>query len=284
MLEVRGQIYSDRPPIPIVTHAVPPPGADLHLVFMPHGPTWRRARKTITDFMKDGSAVDKLRPAQDAESTQMMWELLTTTGQYHHHTLRYFGAVILATVFGVRGRDFAPGSRLRRFFAVQDAWVALLDAGAMPPFDVFPWLEYVPDALLPGWKGWRRRADSLKARQSSLYHELFAETEMRLKAGKAGDCFLAGLLREQELAIKMGDEKNVRTQLELDYLGGFLMEGGADTTAMAFETFVLAMATHPEIQKQAQEEVDRVFGPETMPHLADGAQLPFLKACFLEVS
>lgn len=285
VFDVRGQIYSDRPTFPIVDYAIPPPGADLHLVFMQYGPIWRRGRKTVTEFMKD-DAVEKLRPVQDAESTQMLWELLTDSdqpGRYHHHAMRYFGAIILATVFGLRGKDYSPQSLVRRFFAVQDEWAALLSPGAMPPFELFPFLKYVPDGWTP-WKGWRERAESVKTRQSSLYHELFVETEKRLAVGKAEDCFLAGLVREQELAVKTGNDKNIRTQLEMDYIGGFLMEGGADTTAMSFETFVLAMATHPSIQKQAQAEVDGVFGPDKLPHLVAGVQLPFLKACFLEVS
>lgn len=268
----------------MVDYAVPPPGADLHIVFMSYGPTWRRARKTVMDFMRDSEADKRLR-VQDAESSQMMWELLSDSdGKGHHHIImRYFAAVVLATVFGLRGKEYSPESRVRRFFAVQDEWASVLSPGAMPPLDILPLLRYVPDAWTP-WKGWRKRADVLKEQQSSLYHEFFAESKERIEAGRSEDCFLAGLLREQELAVKLGKDKDIRTQLELDYLGGFLMEGGADTTATAFETFVLAMATHPDVQNRAKDEVDRVFGPDKLPHLADGAQLPFLKACFLEAS
>lgn len=44
------------------------------------------------------------------------------------------------------------------------------------------------------------------------------------------------------------------------------------------------MAAHPELQKQAHEEIDQAFGQNEMPHTADGKKLPFLKACFLEVT
>lgn len=44
------------------------------------------------------------------------------------------------------------------------------------------------------------------------------------------------------------------------------------------------MAAHPDQQKRAQEEIDRVFGQNQMPHTADEKTLPFLKACFLEVT
>lgn len=43
------------------------------------------------------------------------------------------------------------------------------------------------------------------------------------------------------------------------------------------------MAAYPELQKQAQEEIDGVFGQDEMPHAADGKNLRFLRACLLEV-
>lgn len=224
---------------------------------------------------------------QDAESCQLVWEFLSLQSQpredddtdYHRFAMRFFGAVILATVFGLRGRDSGPESKVMRFFAVQDEWAALLDRGATPPLDVFPWLRHVPDWMTP-WRGWRARADALKIKQRSLYRELFEETAVRVGQGKGEGCFLERLLRAQEAA--RGKKDDVYSQLEMDYIGGFLMEGGADTTAMAFETFVLGVASHRGVLEQAQKEVDALYGVEQMPHVVDGTELPFLKACFLE--
>lgn len=92
-------------------------------------------------------------------------------------------------------------------------------------------MKHVPDFLTP-WKGWRERAEMIKQRQGSLYRELLAETESRVDVGKSEDCFMGKLLINQKAAVKAGRDKDVYTQLELDYIGGFLMEGGADTTAM----------------------------------------------------
>lgn len=293
----KGAIYSDRPYFPTADYVIPnPPGTDLHLVFARYGAKWRRARKTIAEFMTERQ-LEKVLSVQDAESSQMMWEFLQFCGgeereaesgeddllAYHRYAMRYFGAVILASVFGLRGKDSGPQSKVMRFFGVQDEWTSMLDQGATPPLDVFPWLKYVPDFLTP-WKGWKERAEFLKSRQSSLYHELFSETEAKVKAGKDTESFLARLIVAQEAAVTSGRDKDIYSQVELDYIGGFLMEGGADTTAMAFETFILAMASFPDLQREVQGEIDAVFGPNEMPHTADGKKLPLLKACFLEVS
>lgn len=47
--------------------------------------------------------------------------------------------------------------------------------------------------------------------------------------------------------------------------------------------FVYAMAKHPEIQKKAQAELDRVVGAGTLPDFNDEAQLPYITAIVREV-
>ncbi|KAL0767012.1 hypothetical protein CaCOL14_010583 [Colletotrichum acutatum] len=260
LLDQRGALYSSRPYVPIVEYVLPPPG-DIHLVFLRYGPKWRKERRTITDFLKD-EKVDKLLLLQDAESSQMMHELLCRPTHYHDHILRYFGAIIMSSVFGTRGKDFSDEGKIKKFFECQAEWAGMLDQGAVPPFDVLPFLRYVPDFLTP-WRGWKLRAADLKLKQNGLYHDLFEEAKARISQGKAGDSFVAGLLRD--------NEKEGYSNLELEYIAGFLMEGGSDTTAGAYETFVLAMAAYPDIQKRAQAEVDATLRwrpgfPMAIPH------------------
>ncbi|GKT49482.1 cytochrome P450 monooxygenase atE [Colletotrichum spaethianum] len=240
---------------------------------MPYGPKWRKARKTITDFLKD-EEVDKLMVLQDAESSQMMYELFSDPGNYHDYILRYFGAIIMLSVFGTRGKDFDDKGKIKQFFDCQAEWAAMLDQGAVPPFDVFPFLQYVPDAMTP-WRGWKQRASALKKKQNGLYHDLFDEAKTRIEQGKGEDSFVASLIRN--------NMKEGYSDVELEYIAGFLMEGGSDTTAGAFETFVLAMAAYPDIQKEAQAEIDSVFGEDGVcSKKLKEANLPYLKACFLE--
>ncbi|KAJ0159656.1 O-methylsterigmatocystin oxidoreductase [Colletotrichum tanaceti] len=181
----------------------------------------------------------------------------------------------MTSVFGTRGRDFGDEGRIRQFFDCQAEWAGMLDQGAVPPFDVFPFLRHVPDVLTP-WRGWRRRAAALKSKQNGLYRDLFREARARVeRQGKAGGSFVASLLRN--------NARDGYSEVELEYITGFLMEGGSDTTAGAFETFVLAMAAYQEVQRRAQAEVDSVFGEDGVRSGQAGADaLPYLKACFLE--
>lgn len=48
-------------------------------------------------------------------------------------------------------------------------------------------------------------------------------------------------------------------------------------------SFVLAMTLHPDVQKRAHEEIDRVVGPGRLPTFADRSSLPYIE-CILKES
>ena len=51
----------------------------------------------------------------------------------------------------------------------------------------------------------------------------------------------------------------------------------------ALSTFVYTMLKHPEVQKKAQEELDRVIKPGNLPTLKDEEFLPYTTAIMKEV-
>ena len=62
------------------------------------------------------------------------------------------------------------------------------------------------------------------------------------------------------------------------------MEGGADTTAMFLQFFVLCMLANPEVKLKAQDEIDRVIGHSRSPELEDIEDLPYIRAIINEVA
>lgn len=67
----------------------------------------------------------------------------------------------------------------------------------------------------------------------SRYHELCSGTETNFKAARPGDCYLALIIKDNEVAVKSSRGRNVYSQPGLDYIGGTFLEAGADTTAAA---------------------------------------------------
>ena len=269
LFDQRGAIYSSRPDMPLLEFVVPD---NAHVAGMKYDKAWRRGRSMTMSFLKD-EELRKLLPIQDAESTQMLWEILQDPAMYHSHVMRQFCAVILASVYGQRGQR----KRTEEFSAIQGEWAGLMDPGAFPPLDVFPWLKYVPSIMTP-WPGWRKRAADLHKRQSGFYKELFDEARIKVGLGYGKEIFVGKLLEKQD--------KEGFSNTELVYIAGFLIEAGADTTANTLLVFILAMAAFPEIQRKSQAEVDSVFTSEKMPQGIDfeSENLPYLQALYWEVS
>lgn len=156
------------------------------------------------------TAVDKLLPIQDAEATQTLYDLLKDPNNYHDHIRRYSSAVILASVFGQRGATF-KSQKVQALYHAQDQFTEILEPGATPPVDSFPFLKHLPEFIAP----WKAKAKSIRAEQRALYFGLLEDTKAKMSQGVDGDCFMATMLREKE--------KNELGEEEIAYLGGILV-------------------------------------------------------------
>jgi len=66
------------------------------------------------------------------------------------------------------------------------------------------------------------------------------------------------------------------------YMSGSLLEAGSDTTASTLYGFILALLVWPEVQRRAQEEIDRVVGPNRLPTMDDWDNLFYVRCCIKE--
>jgi cytochrome P450 len=270
LVEQKGAIYSSRPSSPVADIVIlygENPGLSVY------GDAWRAQRKKLVEFL-GGERTDNLKPVQDAEATQMIYDMMRKPEDFEHHVDRSFGAAILATVYGQRGKTMHAGSTLDTFARVAAQWAAALGPTASPPLNNFPFLGSVPDWLTP-WRGWKKRAANVKREQQRLFRGLLNDTKERLAQGKGNDCFLASCLRTQE--------KDGSSDSSLSYLAGALLEGGAETSAGSTVIFIMAMAAYPHVLAMAQDEVDLVCGPFRMPSRDDITRLSYVRACVLEV-
>jgi cytochrome P450 len=270
LVEQKGAIYSSRPSIPVCDIVVPNGENPALSVY---GDLWRGQRKRLVEFL-GGDRTDKMKPVQDAESTQMIYDMMHRPEDFERHVDRSFGAAILATVFGQRGKTMQLGGKLESFFKIEAQWAAALGATSYPPLNSFPFLSSVPDWLTP-WKGWKNRALLIRKEQERIYGALLGETRERLAEGKGTDCFLASVLKT--------NEKERYNDKFLSHLSGVLLEGGAETSASSILVFIMAMGAFPDVLTKAQEEVDRVIGTSRMPNKDDIGNLPYIRACMLEL-
>ncbi|KAF8703128.1 cytochrome p450, partial [Rhizoctonia solani] len=62
-----------------------------------------------------------------------------------------------------------------------------------------------------------------------------------------------------------------------------LFGGGTATTVSILATLIFCLVIHPEITKKAQDEIDRVIGPNRLPTVHDRGSLPYVEAVLQEV-
>lgn len=238
---------------------------------MPYGTEWRNQRKIYQSILNI-NAVSSLQPLQAAEAILTLQQLAQAPEKYYDSIRRYSTAVILASVFGVRGPEFIHPN-IQRLYHVQDQFTAILEAGATPPVDIFPFLKFLPAFLAP----WRKWALSIRAEQRKLYFELLQNVKDRIAKGIRRNCFMDDMLEEPKRTKNGLDDEHVA------YIGGVLMEGGSDTTASTLLSFLLAMVKYPRVLSKAQEELDKICGSGRSPTFEDVEQMMYIKHCVTEV-
>ncbi|TLD09536.1 hypothetical protein PspLS_11835 [Pyricularia sp. CBS 133598] len=285
LLEGRSTVYAGRGAIPILDkiREWTKPGDPYvgNFASWQYDESLKRERRASHEYMTRSGQVEKLLPLQEAESTQLMWELLSferdtkaaeaAPGSHHIFFFRTFGAVVLAAVYGIRGKDSAPNSPLAKFELIVKEFIQLLALTGTPPYEVFPIVKYIPEFMNP-WKGWIVRGKKFGVRWFRFWHE-FHQTALESAQRKAS--------RETDGILLQLEGKGYSETEKLSF-GSTMMNGGADTTAITCMSMIGALINNPDLQQQARAEVDAVCGEGVMPTADILNRLPFIKACFYE--
>ncbi|KAL1673429.1 cytochrome P450 [Schizophyllum commune] len=263
VLDKQSGSTSDRPSVHInmiVTH-------DNDVVFARYTERWRRLRKA-EHMLLSTSTVHKFVPIQEAESAQLLYELATAPKDFYRHIERYAASAVLSIACGKRSVRY-DSALLGEFNRDLHRWMALMDPGNHPPIDMLPFLQKLPEFMA----SWKTEAREVRGLQRGLFMRLLEECEERVSAGEETPFYMADILKNKE---SLGLERE-----QIAYLGGDLFAAGTDTTATTLHVFVWIMVKYPEVQRKAQEEIDRVVG--RLPVQQDAEDLPYLQAVIKEL-
>ncbi|KAF8813428.1 putative cytochrome P450 monooxygenase [Phlegmacium glaucopus] len=244
---------------------------DGHYMVMESASTgvWRRARKAFQTFLT-AEAVDSHSPTQEAESIQLLYDLLTSPEELYTHIMRTTMSMMTSLLYGRRFPEFKHSQGEAYFRGIKLA-NELNDTARFPPVEIMPWIKYIPRWLAP----WTTHLDLMKLERNRLFDSLLDECDQAVKMGRGTGCYIEKVLdRKEELGLSRKD---------ISFLGAVLMDGGAVTSASFLKAFVLALLSYPECQQRIQTEIDTVIGSARMPSLADYEQLPYLQAFVDEI-
>ncbi|CAE6395325.1 unnamed protein product [Rhizoctonia solani] len=144
--------------------------------------------------------------------------------------------------------------------------------------NIFPSLARIPD-WVPG-TGWKRTAREWRMNRQEALRTPYEWTKSQMKTGTAEPSVLKYMLEGDESVAELSPEERDH---RLQELGMALYAAGTDTTATALVKFVAAMVINPDAQIKAQQEIDTVLGPLTLPTMADHGRLPYIHNLCLEV-
>lgn len=137
-------------------------------------------------------------------------------------------------------------------------------------------------AELVRYNPWRKFEVERERNQKAWWLQLFRVAKTRFQRGELPDD--TWTYRYFEQLRTHGNPELELTAKEEEYAScmlGFQCLVGVVTVSGPLQFFLMAMSLHPEWQKKAQEEIDRVCG-DRMPDAQDWPNLPTVRACLKE--
>ncbi|KAJ5665051.1 uncharacterized protein N7477_007499 [Penicillium maclennaniae] len=272
LLRKRASIYSSRPHMVFASEMV---GWGHALSMQPYTDRFRAYRKLMKPYFGSEKVAAQYIPLQEVEAHRLLWRILKDQGNLTQHIQTEAGAVILKITYGYRVEPH------KEDLLVNLVNVALEQFGhAATPgtwlVDIIPALKYVP-SWFPG-AGFKRTAQEFRKNLEEVAKKPYALVQQRIKDGRYKPSFLSDTLKLNGIPPSGSEEELVARWTTASLYGA-----GADTTVSSVGTFFLAMALYPEVQKMAQDEIDRVIGPGRLPTAADRDRLPYVNAMVKEI-
>ncbi|KAL2169147.1 hypothetical protein VTG60DRAFT_6387 [Thermothelomyces hinnuleus] len=267
--------FSERVPMYIAQNHILPEGKHSYSLFMRNDYGGRL--RTLSKQTVVGSGLNNLAPLQKAAATRLLYQLYQDGEHWVEHLKPWSLETPVAMMSGAPIQDYVRdfGKQwIEDYNLSQQLWIELLDQ-LSPPVDLFPILRWVPGLIAE----WKRKAPVARKYLLDAYNGVIEQAEKSMK--RQGGTFshlaiIPKLLRQEpdHFTNKQGLDNTI-------FMGG-LFDAAVGSTLMSFQTLILALAAHPEVQRKAQEEVDRVFGTEQLPEQIELDKLPYIHACVTE--
>ncbi|KAF8910211.1 cytochrome P450 [Gymnopilus junonius] len=239
---------------------------------MPYGERWKQRRRLFQQYFSNRN-VASYRIKELKFVRKALCRLLDHPNDLFGIIRHSIGGVAISLAYGLKIRDSNDLFINLAERALQTALEATLPGAFL--VDFIPWLKYVPE-WMPG-AGFQKKARMWKKLQEEMHELPYSEAVKNLASGTADPSLTSNSLE------KLDDSLNVEHQEEIiKDTAGIVFAAGTDTTMAAMQTFFAAMLCYPEVQKNAQAELDRVLEGR-MPEFDDEPNLPYLSVVIKEV-
>ncbi|KAF6811009.1 cytochrome p450 oxidoreductase [Colletotrichum plurivorum] len=268
LLEKQAISFSSRPSLYVISEVV---GWKNGTGALPYNDTLRTHRKHFARIIGSQGAASEYNKLQEAEVGHFILHVLEDPENLRSHIAKQAGSLILKMVYGYNTEQFKKDPMLAMMTKVMDDFATVGNFGAFL-VDSLPSLRFVPE-WFPG-ADWKRRAKQMAVELQEAVDKPYAFVENQIAEGKNSLSYLSRLMETTDATPKQIHDNK--------WTAASLYSGGSDTTVAAIAAFFLAMTIFPEVQKKAQEEIDRVTGGERLPNAEDRENLPYIEALVKE--
>ncbi|KLO09750.1 cytochrome P450 [Schizopora paradoxa] len=272
LLEGKPLNYSDRPQSVMVKDLQ---RWDWLFSALSYGAEWRKKRAPVQRFFETPNLV-RFEDTRKAEMQKFLRVLLRDPENYDTHTQACIASLIIRIVYGheVTSPDDPYATLSKKGFE----YVAMAFRPGAFLVEIIPWLKYVPK-WFPG-AGFQSIAEAGAKASHDMQYLPYYDARDKYISGTAVESFTSQLIEEYsgvDGGVSISDEETISAASGVFYVGG------VDTTVTSLMSFFLAMTLYPEVQKQCQEEIDRVVGVDHLPGFVDHKQLPYCSAMCKEI-
>ncbi|KAF9522725.1 cytochrome P450 [Crepidotus variabilis] len=264
LLEKRSNNYSSRPNFPMADLM----GWDFSSTFKLYGDTWRSHRRMFQQYFRP-EVVRNYEGIQIQKNYDMLFQLLNDPENFMSHIRHSSGAIILSALYGL---DVAVKND--PYVSIAKKAMDNLTQAMFPGtflVNTIPFLRFVPE-WFPG-TSFKRFARETKVYTDQMLNGPIEKVQQLMGMEGVRPCIAADML------------ENLRSEKELEDIKcvcATSYAGGADTSVSSVSTFFYAMVNFYDVQKKAQDEIDRVIGSERLPDFQDRSSLPYCEALLRE--
>ncbi|KAL3959402.1 hypothetical protein ACCO45_007564 [Purpureocillium lilacinum] len=240
-------------------------------------PTFRHSRKLLHKELGTKTSASRFAAAQELEVNRQLVRTLDKPEKLLEHYKTTSAATVLKMAYGYT----VEAAGLDPLVELTDRMMAEFSQAAAPmawPVDIIPALRYLPESM-PCFafkkvaRRWRR-----SILQSAYIPYRFVVRQMAAHA--SAESYVSRLI--DEFSSSDGSGLSDKDEDAIVWTAASLYGAAADTAVITLTAFTAAMIMFPEVQRTAQEEIDRVVGSDRLPTLEDRDRLPYVDALVKE--
>ncbi|KIJ29061.1 hypothetical protein M422DRAFT_37092 [Sphaerobolus stellatus SS14] len=274
LVHQRGTIYSSRPQVPMI-HDSRLMDMQWTFVLKPYGPAWKRQRRLFTQHLNPTHTAT-FHDLQTESAYELVNSVLDDPESFEVHLRHAIGRVILGVAYGLRLQPTEDP-----YVTLAEKMTRLVGEGMEPKFlvNVLSFMKYIPE-WMPGAGFQKLAADARKTTQELLDTPLEA-TKREIASGSTAPSFVRNALNE------ITDDSDPELLQDIKDVAGSMYAAGTDLTLSMIHQLFAVFAVFPNVQRRAQEELDRILGgPDfpsfRLPTISDRPNLPYIEALLKE--